>query len=132
MPQCTQTELDAANGQRNNNANKSKQYAHKVSTLAEEKHAVDYEDTEEGVVGYTSNNINSVPICGFNKSPFNDERIVAEVPGKINNYHNPRILVESGLPVTINRSDLWKQIKDPNTLVNEKEECFQRVKHDGR
>ena len=33
--------------------------------------------------------------------------------------------------MTIIRSDLWKQIKDPNSLVNEEEECFQGVTHDG-
>ena len=41
------------------------------------------------------------------------------------------MLVDSGSPVTINRSDLWKQIKYPNSLLNEEEECFQGVTHDG-
>ena len=62
--------------------------------------------TEEGAVGYTSNNINSVPSCGVNKSPFHDARKLAGVPKQINNYHNPRILVDSGSPVTIICSDL--------------------------
>ena len=33
--------------------------------------------------------------------------------------------------MTIIRSDLWKQIKDPNIIVNEEEECIQGVTHDG-
>ena len=33
--------------------------------------------------------------------------------------------------MTIIRSDLWKQIKDPNTIVTEEDECFQGVTHDG-
>ena len=33
--------------------------------------------------------------------------------------------------MTIIRSDLWKQIKDPNTIVNEENKCFQEVTHDG-
>ena len=52
------------NGQRNNN--KNKQYAHKLSAIAEDNDAVVDEDTEEGAVGYTSNNINIVPSCGVN------------------------------------------------------------------
>ena len=113
------------NGKLNNNGNKNKQYAHKVSEIAEDNDAVVAEDTEEGAVGYTSNNINSVPSCGVNKSPFHYARKLAKVPGQINKYHNSRILVECGSPVTIICSDLWKQIKDPNTIVNKEEECFQ-------
>ena len=109
------------NGQRNNNGNKNKQYAHKVSAIAEDNDAIVDEDTEKEAVGYTSNNINSVPSCGVNKSPFYDPRKLAGVPGQINNYHNPRILIDNGSPVTMIRSDLWKQIKDPNTIVNEEE-----------
>ena len=67
---------------------------------------------------------------GVKKFQFYDARKLAGVPGQINNYHNQRILVDSGSPVTIIRSDLWKQIKDPNTIVNEIEECFQEVTHD--
>ena len=118
------------NDQLNNNGNTNKQYAHKVSAIAGDNHAVVDEDTEEGAVGYTSNNINRVPRCGVNKSPFHDALKLAGVPGQINNYHNPRILVDSGSLVTIIRSDLWKQIKDPKTIVNEEEECFQGVTHD--
>ena len=39
------------NGQRNNNGNKNKQYAHKVSAIAEDNDAVVDEDTEEVAVG---------------------------------------------------------------------------------
>ena len=117
------------NGSRNN-GNKIKQFAHKVSAIAEDNDAVVDEATEEGTIGYTSNNINSGPSCGVNKSPFPDTRKLTGVPGQIINYHNPCILVDSGSPVTIIRSDLWKQIKDPSTIVNEEEECFQGVTHD--
>ena len=89
------------------------------------------QDTEERAVGYTSNNINSVPSCGVNKSSFHEERKLIGVPGQINNYHVPRILVDSGSPVTIISSDLWKQVKDPNAIVNEEKECFHGVTHDG-
>ena len=119
------------NGQSNKNGHKHKQYAHKVSAIAEDNDAGVDEDTEEGAVRYTSNNINSVPSCGVNKSPFHDARKLSGVPGQINNYHNPRILVDSCSPVTIICSDLWKQIKDLNSLVNEIEECFHAVTHDG-
>ena len=93
--------------------------------------AVVDEDTKEWAVGYTSNNINSLLSCSVNKSLFHDARKLAGVPGQINNYHNLRLLVDRGSQVTIICSDLWKQIKNPNTIVNEKEECFQGVTHDG-
>ena len=64
-------------------------------------------------------------------SPFDDARKLAGVPGQIINYHNHRILVDSGSPLTIICFNLWKQIKDPNLLVNEVEECFHEVKHNG-
>ena len=67
---------------------KNKQFAHKVSAIAENNDAVVDEDTEEWAVGYTSNNINSVPNCGVNKTPFHYARKLAGVPGQINNYHN--------------------------------------------
>ena len=124
------------NGPRNNNYNnknnfKNKEYGHNGSAIAEENDAVVDEDTEEGADGYSSNNINSVPTCGVNKSPYHDSRKLAGVPGQINNNSCPLILVDSGSPVTIIRSDFWKQVKDKNTLVNEEEECFQGVTHDG-
>ena len=52
-------------------------------------------------------------------SPSHDARKLAKVLGQIINYHNLRILVDSGSPVTIIRFDHWTQIKDPNSLVNE-------------
>ena len=119
------------NGPRNNNGNKNKQYAHKVSAIAEDNDAAVDENTEEWAVRYTSNNINSVQSCGVNKCLFHDARKLSGVPGQINNYHIPRILVDSHSPVTFIRSDLWKQIKDPNSLVNKEQECFQGVTHDG-
>ena len=124
------------NGPRNSNYNNKKQLQKQtvhpqVSAIAEDNDAVVDEDTEEGAVGYSSNNINSVPTCGVNKSPYHDSRKLAGVPGQINNNNCPLILVDSGSPVTIIRSDFWKQVKDPNTLVNEEEECFQGVTHDG-
>ena len=54
-------------------------------------------------------------------SSFHDARQLAGVSRSINIYHNPRILVDSGSPVTIIRFGFWTQIKDPNTIVNEEE-----------
>ena len=54
------------NGPRNNNGNKIKQYAHKVSAIAEDNDAVVDEDTVEAAIGYKSNKINSVPSCVVN------------------------------------------------------------------
>ena len=89
------------NGPRNNYNNnyknnfRNKQFTHKVSAIAEDNDAVVDEDTEEGAVGYTSNNINTVPTCGVNKSPYHDSRKLAGVPGQINNNSCPLILVDS-------------------------------------
>ena len=68
------------NGKRNINYNKTKQYAHKVSAIEDDNDEVVDEDTKEKAVGYTSNNINNVPSCGVNKSPFYDARKLAGVP----------------------------------------------------
>ena len=106
MPQCTQTERAAAEQPAYNNSNKTKQYAHKVLAIEEDNYAVVDEDTEEMAVGYTTNNINGVSSCAINKSQFQNARKLAWVLGQINNYHNPRILVDSVSPVTITLFDL--------------------------
>ena len=63
------------------------------------------EETKKRAVGYMSNNISSVSSCGVNMSQFQDARKLSGVPEQINNYHNPRILVDNGSPVTIIRFD---------------------------
>lgn len=98
-------------GTRNNNGNKNMQFAHKVTAIAKENDALFNENIEEGAVGYTSNNINSVPNCNVNKSQFHDALKLAKLQNQINNYHNQQIFADSGLAVTIIRSYFLKQIK---------------------
>ena len=62
--------------------------------------------------------MNDLLTCGVNKSQFHDKRNIAGVLEQIDTYHNLRIDVYSGSPVTIISFDLWKQIKYPKEIVN--------------
>ena len=57
-------------------------------------------------------------------------RKFCEVPGKINGTV-PQLLVNSNSPVTIIRSDFWKQVRDPTVAVEEEQKDFQVVTQDG-
>ena len=53
------------------------------------------------------------------------------MPGKIKGTIHSQLLVDSGSPVTIIRSDFWKQVRDPTVAVEEELEDFQGVTQDG-
>ena len=89
------------------------------------------EPTEEGASGFTANSINNIPETGNKKSPYHDTRKLAGVPGQVNNFKSTRILVDSGSPVTIFRSDLWDKLRSTDETVHKEEENVQGVTHDG-
>ena len=89
------------------------------------------EPTEEGASGFTANTINNIPKTGNKKFPYHDSRKLAGVPGQVNNVKSSRILVDSGSPVTIIRSDLWDKLRSTDELVHKETENFKGLKHDG-
>ena len=84
-----------------------------------------------GASGYTANGINAIPTRGHRASPFHRMRKLCGVPGKINETLHSQLLVDYGSPVTIIRSDFWKQVRDPTEGVEEEPEDFQGVTQDG-
>ena len=58
-------------------------------------------------------------------------RKLCGVLGKINGILHSQLLVDSGSPVTIIRSDFWKQVRDITEAVEEKPEDFQGVTQNG-
>ena len=80
-----------------------------------------------GTSGYTANGINAIPTRNHRASPFHRMWKLCGVPGKINGIQHSQLLVYSGSPVTIIRSDFWKQVRDPTDTVEKEPENFQGV-----
>ena len=82
-----------------------------MSTVATRRYA--YTANVDGAAASTNARpvlcISSISPIKTPESPFTNIRKLSAVPGKINNYYVPQLLVDSGLPVTIIRSDLWNK-----------------------
>ena len=106
---------------------------HSTSTVATRRYA--YTANGDGAAASTTARpvscISSIRPIKTPESPFTNIRKLSAVPGKINNYYVPQLLVDSGSPVTIIRSDLWEQTRDPMAAVEEEVENFQGVTRDG-
>lgn len=78
--------------------------------MSEEGNGAEEQDTQpdddSGAVGYTTNGINSVGGSSPEKSPYYESRKLIGVPAMINGFEYSPILVDTGSPVTIIRSEV--------------------------
>jgi hypothetical protein len=106
-------------------------FQNRVSAVQQSTTAPLNPDQRAEASGYTANSINSIPSGTKRESPFSSHRKLCSVSGIINNQHYSQILIDSGSPVTIARSDLWRQLRDPRVQLEEEPEDFQGVTQDG-
>jgi len=108
-------------------------FQHKVGSVQGGQHPDQVGYQYDEACGYTNTScgINSIPSGGKRESPFYRSRKLSAVPGRINGKAQQQLLVDSGSPVTIIRKDLWLQVRDLSTQVEEEPEDFQGVTRDG-
>ena len=108
-------------------------YTNRVSALDRRRLAPLREGGEEEATGtstHISGCINNIPTSSAIHSPFSRNRKLSFVPGQINGTSIKQLLVDSGSPVTLIRSDLWEMIRDTTVPVEEEQEDFQGVTRD--